>query len=489
MNDLKEKTLRGGLAKIFNQAIIFFIRLGSVAVMARLLDPKDFGLVAMATVITGVFNIFTTAGLSSATVQRDTVTDDQVSTLFWINIMVGAFLALLCILTAPVLAYFYKEPRLTLVTLALAAGFIFNAAGVQHSALLQRQMRFYALTVIETVSLSLSIVIGIAMAATGFGYWAIVAATISNPAISTICKWQATGWIPGKLRRGTGVRPMLRFGGTLTLNGFVVYLAYNFEKILLGRYWGAEVLGLYGRAYSLINIPTENLNSAVASVAFSALARTQNDHERLKNYFLKGYSLVMSMTLPITICCALFADDIIFVFLGAKWKGAVILFRLMTPTVLIFGMINPLGWLLQSIGMQDRSLKIAFVIAPVVIMSYIVGLPYGPSGVAFAYSAAMILLVIPVLGWCIHGTIFTSKDILSAIGPPFLSGLVAAAVTLAFRFFCDQFWAPFLRLALGGCVMMGSYVFTLFFLMGQKSFYLDLLHGLKGNPDVASIDV
>ena len=129
----------------------------------------------------------------------------------------------------------------------------------------------------------------------------------------------------------------------------------NFEKVLLGRFWGADAIGIYGRAYQLINIPTDNLNSAAGEVAFSALSRLQDDPSRLKSYFLKGYSLVLALTLPITIACALFADDMIFVLLGPKWKDAAAIFRLLAPTILVFAIANPLSWLLSSIGLVGRS--------------------------------------------------------------------------------------------------------------------------------------
>ena len=121
---------------------------------------------------------------------------------------------------------------------------------------------------------------------------------------------------------------MLRFGGTITLNNLVVYIAYNFDKLLLGRVWGADALGLYGRAYQLIDVPTTNLHSAVGGVAFSALSRLQDDPVRLRSYFLKGYSLVISMTVPISLFGALFADDIVLVVLGPKWTDAAAIFRL-----------------------------------------------------------------------------------------------------------------------------------------------------------------
>jgi O-antigen/teichoic acid export membrane protein len=176
---------------------------------------------------------------------------------------------------APAVAAFYREPRLIPVTAVLAAGFLFNAAGLQQSVLLQRQMRFTALAVINIVSLIVATAIGIGGAKGGYGYWALVATTVAAPLIGTIGCWVATGWIPGMPHRGVGIRSMMRCGSALTLNGLIVYVASNFEKVLLGRFWGADAIGIYGRAYQIINIPTENLNSAVGEAAFSALSRLQ----------------------------------------------------------------------------------------------------------------------------------------------------------------------------------------------------------------------
>src|SRR6516162_1004084 len=162
----------------------FFIRLGSLVVLARLLEPRDFGLLGMVTAFTGVLGLFRDFGLSSAAVQRASVTDEQVSTLFWVNVIVGTLLGCISIALAPVIAAFYHEPRLLAVTMALAAGFVFNAAGVQHGALLQRQMRFTALAVINTIALIVSTAIAIGGALAGYGYWALVAMAITSPLIS-----------------------------------------------------------------------------------------------------------------------------------------------------------------------------------------------------------------------------------------------------------------------------------------------------------------
>ncbi len=487
MEDLKERVVRGGFTKLCGQAASFALSLVSMAVLGRLLDPKDFGLVAMVTAVSGIYTIFLYGGLSSATIQNASITNEQISVLFWINILLGAILGFLLLVTAPFLVLFYHEPRLFWVSVAVATGFLISAAGVQHNALLQRQLRFVTTTVITLLSQVVSLSVAIGMAIGGFGYWALVASTIFSTATTTVCSWLTTSWIPGIPRRGVGVRSMVYYGGTLTLNNIIVYIAYNFEKVLLGRFWGANALGLYGRAYSLINIPTDNINSAVGGVAFSALSRLQHDPSRSKSYFLKGYSLVLSMTLPITLFCALCADDIIMILLGPKWKDAVVIFRLLTPTILIFGMINPFGGLLQAIGFQVRSLKIALVIAPLVIGSYVIGLPFGPRGVALAYSTAMSLWLIPHIIWCIHGTMISLRDIMLAISRPFISGIVSALVTLSVHLFFVELLPPFPRLLLGGCVMLGTYLLMLLFVMGQKEMYLNLLRGLRGSSSVEKV--
>jgi O-antigen/teichoic acid export membrane protein len=484
MKDLKEKTIRGGLARVTAQGANFALRTVSLMVLARLLDPKDFGLVGMVTAFTGVLSLFRDFGLSSAAIQRATITEEQMSTLFWINILAGALLGVLTIGMAPGIATFYHEPRLLAVTAVLAAGFLFNAAGVQHGALLQRQMRFTVLAVINTVALIVGTAIAIGGALAGYGYWSLVAMTVTLPLITTIGNWMTSGWIPGRPHRQSGIRSMMRFGGGITLYGLIGYIGTNFEKVLLGRFWGVDALGLYGRAYQLINIPTDNLNFAAGEVAFSALSRVQNEPTRLKNYFLKGYSLVLAMTLPLTIACALFADDMILVFLGPKWNAAAPIFRLLAPTILVFAIANPLSWLLCSIGRVGRLLKMSLVITPLMIAGYFVGLPYGPQGVAFAYSSVMLLWILPAIAWALHGTGIFFGDILLTVAWPLASGAAAAMLTFGTRLLYGHSLPPLPRLVLEGVVMLAVYIGMLFFATGQKSFYLDLLRSLRRSSSV-----
>jgi PST family polysaccharide transporter len=481
-NDLKQRALQGGVAKLLGHAFTVSLRLGFMIVLARLLGPEDFGLVAMVTVVTGIYGLFTTAGLSSATVQRERVTPDEISTLFWINMLIGLLFAALCIATAPALATFYSEPRLLPITMVLAVGFLFTGAGVQHFALLQRQVRYLRVTLIETLAQLASSVVGVALALGGGGYWALVAAAVVPPVVTTICAWVAVGWVPSRPRWSVEVSSMLRFGVTVTANNLIVYIGYNLEKVLLGRYWGADVLGLYGRAYQLVSLPTDSLNGAVGGVAFSALSRLQGDPVRLKAYFLKGYSLAVSMSMPVTIFCALYAKEIILVLFGETWSGAAVIFQLLTPTVLVFGIINPLAWLLLSVGLQGRSLRISLVLAPVVMISYCIGLPYGPKGVALAYSTAMVLWMIPHVLWCLKGTSVSLVDLMRTLRYPFISGIIAALGALFVQLLAGSAMGPFARLVFGGSCMVGLYLSMLLLVFRQKSFYLDLVKAMKRSP-------
>jgi O-antigen/teichoic acid export membrane protein len=484
MKDLKERVLRGGLAKAFAQGTNFVVRVGSLIVLARLLDPKAFGLVGMVTAITGVLNLFRDFGLSTAAVQRVSVTEEQSSTLFWINILVGSVLGLILAGTAPLIVRFYHEPRLFWITIVLATGFLFNAAGVQHSALLQRQMRFTALATIDIIGLVLGTAVGIGLALRGFGPWSLVFMTLTPTIVATVCMWFATKWIPGRPRKQIGLRSMMRFGGTVTLNGLVVYFAYNIEKVLLGRRWGAEALGTYGRAYQLISVPTDNMNSAVGEVAFSALSRLQNEPKRMKSYFLKGYSLVLALTLPATLVCGFFAKDIIQVLLGPKWASAAPIFRWLAPTILSFAMINPFAWLLFALGRVERSLKIALVIAPIVITAILIGMPYGPKGVAIAYSVAMVSWIIPHIVWCIRDTDITLLDVTKTLSRPLFSGIVATVLSSTLVSYFGQSFSPLPRLVLELVTFGIVYLGMLLYVMGQKSFYWDLARGFKASAPV-----
>jgi O-antigen/teichoic acid export membrane protein len=476
--DLKGKTARGALVSAVGQVATLVLRMGSMVVLARLLTPKDFGLVGMATAATGFLALFQDAGLSAAAIQSPSISRAQSSTLFWINLSVGGLLALLCAATAPALTVFYHEPRLFWVTIFVATGFLFNGAATQHRAMLLREMKIPALTIIDVGSTILTIGLGVGFAAAGLGYWALVSMAVSGPAVSMLCVWFAGRWIPGLPQRRSGVWSMIKYGSTVMGNNIVTYFAYNTDKILLGKFCGAQTLGLYGRAYQLINLPTQNLNTTISLVAFPALSRLQNDPVRLRSYFLKGYSLLIGLVTPLTVACALFGEQIIRVFLGPKWGDAIPVFRLLSPTILAFALINPFGWLLLATGRVVRSFNLSLLVGPVVIGGYAVGLRYGANGVAAGFSISLVLLILPIIYWATRGLSITMTDALKATVAPFVSIVVAVPVVLICWGPINAIGIPLVQLVAINTVLFGVYLLMLWFAMGQKKIYLDLLQGL-----------
>jgi len=473
--ELKQRSVRGGLVAVFGQGLALVLQTGTAMVLARLLSPEDFGLQGMVFAVSGFLGLFTEAGLGVASVQRQALTHEQTSTLFWINVAVGVLLATAAAAMAPVLVIFFKEPRLLAITIASAAAFLFNGLAVQHRALLNRSMRFVTVAKVDLLAFAISAGIGVSMAALGCGYWALVGMAIGVPMVAAAAFWIAMPWRPGRPRRGTGVRSLLQVGGTVTLQSLVVYLAYNMEKILLGRFWGAEALGLYGRAYQLVNMPMHQLHSSLGNVAFPALSRAQGDAERVRRAFLKSYSVVVSVTIPLTISFALFAEEIVGLLLGPKWMGAAAVLRLLAPTFLVVALIDPFGWFLMATGRAGRNLGISLLIAPVVVLGVVAGLRHGPPGVALGFSTAMVLLLVPIIALAKRGTGMTARDYWNALKRPLASGALAGVAGWLFKLACGSTLPPIMLLSLGLALAFGVYVWILLVVMGQKGLYADLL--------------
>jgi len=354
MEDLKEKTIRGEAVCLGSQVAGLALRTGALVVLARLLGPKDFGLVGMVTVFTGVLSYLRNFGLATAAVQRSDITSEQRSTLVWLNVLLGALLALITLAGAPAIAAFYHEPRLLWVAAALGTAFLFNAVGIQHCALLQRQMRFI-------------------------------------PWRSAWCHWR-----------------------------------------------------------SALRSPSAEPHSATDS-------------------------FVLGLTLPIMIAFALFADDIVVVLLGPEWQSTTGIARLLAPTITVTIVTNPMGWLIYSLAIARRGLKIALVFAPIMILGCVLGLPYGASRVAFAYSTVMVLWVVPRVAWCVNGTAISFRDVAAAVIPALACGAVAGAMGYAARLVCGDFLSPLPRLVVESGGLAATFFALQVFVAGQKALYVDLL--------------
>jgi PST family polysaccharide transporter len=426
--DLKGRSVRGGVLTLTSQGGRFLFTSVATIVLARLLTPVDFGLVAMVTAVSGLGQAFADFGLSEATIQRQEISHEQVSTLFWINVGIGLTLTLVMVALAPVLARFYREPRLFKIALAVSFTFLIGGLRVQHNALLKRQMRFVALAARDAASYVVAVPVAIIMAWRGAGYWAIVALPLTENFTGMVLSWLMVRWMPGLPRRRAGVRSMLAFGGNVSASYLMINVNRSADSVLNGWYWGAQLLGLYSRAYNLLMLPVRQLGAPAGSVAVPAFSRLQNDPERFARYYLRLANLMMWITTPIFGFLFVAAHPVILLVLGHQWGEAAPVFQILVISALGQLLLESVVWLLISRGESRRLFKLLLVISPIIVGSFAIGLPFGIKGVALCGSLALVAIFPWVLKYTFRGTHLNLRRLGQAILCPIALSIVGIFV-------------------------------------------------------------
>ncbi|HSD47812.1 MAG TPA: lipopolysaccharide biosynthesis protein [Pyrinomonadaceae bacterium] len=429
-----QRTARGGVVTIVSHGLKFVLSIGATAVLARLLSPQDYGLVGMVAVFTGFVAMFKDAGLSLATVQRAEISYEQISTLFWVNVTLSGVITLVMIVLAPAIGWFYSEPRLVMITIATAVGFIFGGLAVQHEALLKRQMRFYALSVIAFVSMMMGYAVGIILAWRGVGYWALVFSQLALLATNAIGVWLVCRWRPGRPQRNTGARSMLSFGGNVTGYALINYVSNNASNLVVGRMFGPQPLGLYTKAAQLLSLPTDQINEPIATVSIPALSRLADDPERYRQAYLRIIEKVIMVTMPAIALMMATSDWVVRIVLGTQWSDSASLVVVMGMAALFQPVMSTAGWLLVSQGRVRDMLRWSLINMPISILSIVVGLPWGVPGVAASWALGRILVANPLLFWFVgrKGPVRT-QDFYRLLAPFTLASLFSLAACIAFR--------------------------------------------------------
>lgn len=477
--DLRRRSIRGGAVTLATQACIFLLNLGSTLVLARILTPSDFGLIGMVIAVTGFVALFKDLGLSVATIQREEINHEQISTLFWINVALSCAILIVTAALAPAIAWFYSEPRLSSITLVLAGTFIFGGLTVQHQALLRRQMRFTHLAAIEITAMVVGITTAILSALQGAGYWSLVLMQLAREIATSIGVWIMCSWRPGFSIRYSGVRSMLTFGGNLTGFNVINYLARNLDNVLIGRYLGSGQLGLYSKSYQLLLLPLTQINHPISSVVIPSLSRLQKDLQRFRRYYLNALSAVTSLTIPIAILVIVLSEEIVQIVLGPQWHEATLILRLLAISALVQPICNTAGWLYISTGRTLTMFKWGLFASTIIGISFIIGLPYGAPGVALCYSIAILLLSWPCMHYAIRGTPTSMIDILYSIKKPFLASLLAGCACFLTKRIIEPIIPLWISAMICLVMMVSIYSIVLFYLFDTKGFYFSILKEIK----------
>lgn len=430
--NLTRRSVQSGVVAIAAQPIKLVIGLVGTAVLARLLVPADFGLLAMAQPLLSLVDSLSNLGLETATVQRQDLNQEQASAIFWLSLKVNALVIGGMVLCGPLLSRFYGQPELTAMVLCLAIGASSLCLSFQHMSLLKRQMKFELLTTVEVVAMGLSTAVAIAAAWYGLGYWALVLQLTVLQVVKGIAYWLVCDWRPQRLSGDssfkTDLRSTLSYGANLTGFRVISRLGMKMDRVLLGYSGGASALGFYSMAYQWAYFPFWQLYYPLFDVAVSSLSRSLAEPERYRLYCRRGLMLIFAVCMPALAYLFVTADAVTRLMLGDQWLAMIPMFRVLLVAVFVGAMYRVTKWIYVSSGETQRQFHWSLIHTPVMIVATVIGLRWGAFGVAVGYTVSMCLLSYPAVVHCVHKSPITLGDFLGALYRPAIASLISAVL-------------------------------------------------------------
>jgi lipopolysaccharide exporter len=394
---LKQQTISGVKWSGISMGVVTSLQFASLAILARLLSPLDFGLMGMIMVVVGFARAFADMGISNAIIHRQDTTKDQLSSLYWLNILAGVIVFCAVCASTPLVVEFYHEPRLTNLLYLTALVFLITPLGQQFQILLQKDLKFKVLAKIEIGAAVVNAMVAIGSAFAGLDVYSLIWGQLSASS-AKVALFFAAGWREW--------RPSLHFAKR-DLNGYVSfglyqmgertinYLNTNLDYLLIGSMLGAKALGYYTLAYNLIIRPSTIINPMLGKVAFPVFSRIQNDTIRLKKGYLKVLQSLSILNFPLMAGLAVIAPLAVPVILGEQWVPSIILIQILAIVGLLRSTGNPIGLLLLAKGRADLGFKWNLGLTVIQIPGLYLGAKLGgATGVAIAFAILMAINVI-----------------------------------------------------------------------------------------------
>ncbi|UUL82374.1 lipopolysaccharide biosynthesis protein [Sphingomonas qomolangmaensis] len=450
--------LQGGLVTGLAQALKMALSLVSVVVLARLLAPQDFGLVASIAPIVAFIALFQDLGLQAAIIQRETITREHLNQTFWISPAIASVAALLIIAAAPLAALFYNDQRVTAIMVVAAVPIFIGSLATLPLSLLNRNMRFGNLALNDVLVAATGFGATVGAALLGSGYWSLVIGPIAAALTAVIAAWIASPWRPG--------RPTLKldgdlwsFGANLTGFNIVNFLARNFDNVLIGRVSGMTQLGLYDRSYKLLLFPLQNISQPLSRVMIPILSRVQNDKARFRKIYLQTNMVLGFCLIPGIAAATLASDQLINLLFGPEWSAAAPIFAWLGIASLAQVVLVTNGWIFICQGKTRAMFRLGLWTSGVTVIAFLVGIQWGVVGLAAAYTISAYLFRIPALIAVLHriGPV-TASDMSGLLLVHLLPAALSAAIIWAANL---EAWELSDVVSIGICVVLNYCLATL----------------------------
>lgn len=407
-------SIRGAIHGASGQSLKLLINLTSLVVLARLLTPSDYGLVAMVAAIVGIAELLRDMGLSTAAIQASTLNKAQRSNLWWLNTLLGTLAAGAVAVSAPAIAAFYGDSRLIPITWALSANLALAGATTQFRVDYVRSMRYGQLATIEVLAGILALVGAIYTALAGWGYWALVTQQLLNGILTLIVLCIGAGWLPGPYRRSEPVRPYLSFGLPVFASNILTYASQNLDSLLVGRFFGDSTLGHYNRGQQLVRMPMNQLRSPLNTVALRTLSQVHGSPDVYLRFVKKAQLAVIYPVGFAATLLAASADSVVPIVLGPGWDQVAMLVTFFVLGDAISTLASAGGWIYLSSGRSAALMRYTFLSTAVRIALILMALPFGLFAVASVYVVAAILLWPISLHLCGRAARMNTRPLLEA---------------------------------------------------------------------------
>lgn len=393
--ELRRSAVRGAGAAITGSLGNFVVGFGSVVILARLLTPSDFGVVTMVTTFSLLLRSFGLNGFTELIMQREEITDSLASNLFWINAGIGAMLTVIFAGSGRLLAYFFHDHSIIKITYGMSLTIVIGCMGHVHMGLLQRAMRFRTTATINFVGQVLYCVVCVVLAIANWHYWALVWGSVVQTAALTIGAWLTCRWVPSWPRRIAGTASAFNFAMNVYAHYAFCYLTRNTDNLLVGWRFGARALGFYKKAYDLFVLPQSQLLAPVNAVAVGTLSRVHRNREEFQGYLLQAISVLAFFGMAVGADLALTGSDVFRFLFGPGWEEAGRIFALFGPGIGISLVYYPHAWIHLSIGRPERWFRWGVAEFAFTATLFLLALRWGPSGIAFSWTASYFLLLLP----------------------------------------------------------------------------------------------
>jgi O-antigen/teichoic acid export membrane protein len=430
---LRRRAVRGAGITVFSQGLVFAIQVVSTIVLARLLTPSDFGVITMVTTFSLLVMSFGLNGYTEAVIQRQDLDHRLASNLFWINVGMGTLLALIFSAAGTSMARFYHDPRVANVAIGISFTIFLTNIAVIHLALLKRALCFSVTSANDVIAGLFSVVVMIICALAGYGYWSLVAGAVARPAFIAVGAFYSCRWLPGLPSRVNGTTAVVKFAMHVYGRFAVNYCDRNMDNLLVGWRFGSMSLGLYKKAYDLFVLPANQLLLPVEEVALSTLSRLDRESSQYRRFFLNGLSILAFLGMGMGAILTLEGKDLIRLLLGPKWDASARIFVFFGPGIGIMLIYHTIGLLHLSLGKADRWFRWVLVEFTVTGLLFLLGLRWGPPGVATAWTVSFWILFIPAFWYAGKPIRFGVGPILSTVWRYVFASLIAgggvAAIT------------------------------------------------------------